>query len=132
MALNHETGEIVEGMDDVFRVVPAEKYMNMPRLTCMIKVETGKKFKRMIDTEVPIWVAAFEHAKASFANAGANPGALAYDVIAQEYPRTGNVCFIFNATINGEEHYVAAPFSLSQQQISDLALRNLWTPYTVN
>jgi hypothetical protein len=133
MVLRYDIGEIVEGMDDIFRVVPVEKYKQQPRLTCIVKRQTGSKFKRMIDVELPIWSAAFEHAQEAFINSGAQPGApLTYDVIAQEYPRTNIVCFIFAATINGQEMFVTAPFALTQQQISELTLRNLWQPYTVN
>jgi hypothetical protein len=132
MPLNREAGENIEGMDAVFRVVTAEKYMNQPRLTCIVQKRRGKKFKRVVNVEVPIWAAALEYAQEAFANAGAHPGGLAYDVIAQEYPRTSIVTFLFNATIGGEEHYVVAPFHLTPQQIADLTLRNLWLPYTVN
>lgn len=132
MALNHEIGEIVDGMDEVFRVVPVEKYQQQTRLTCLTKQVVGTKFKREIEVQKPIWIAALEYAQRAFYNSGAQPGALAYDCIAQEYPRTGVVCFVFNATVNGVELYVPAPFGLTDAQISDLTLRNLWQPYRIN
>lgn len=131
--LHYDIGEIIEGMDDVFRVVPIEKYKQQPRLTCVVKEQTGGKFKRLVDVEKPIWIAALQYAQRAFAGVGAQPGLpLAYDAIAQEYPRINVVCFVFAATINGQEYFVPAPFALTDAQIKDLTLRNLWQPYTVN
>jgi hypothetical protein len=132
MVLNREIGEIVEGMDDIFRVVPIEKYKNQPRLTTTVRRMSGKKFRREVDVTMPIWQAAHDHAVMSFAKSGAPAGQLAYDAIAQEYPRTGCLCFIFAADINGAEMFVTAPFLLGNDQIADLELRGLWQRYTVN
>ncbi len=132
MPINHEIGEIVEGMDDIFRVVPIEKYQQQPRLTTTVKRMGGGKFKRERDVTMPVWQAALEHAQMSFFNSGANPGRLRYDAIAQEYPRSKVLCFVFAADIDGVEMFVTAPFRLSDTQIADLTLRDLWQPYTVN
>ena len=132
MPLHHDIGEIVEGMDEIFHVVPIEKYKQQPRLTTVVRRMSGRRFRREIDVTLPIWQAAHDHAVMSFANSGAPAGPLAYDAIAQEYPRTGCVCFVFAADINGAEMFVTAPFLLGKDQIADLTLRGLWQPYTVN
>lgn len=132
MPLNREKGEILEGYDPIFRVVPPEKYQEQTRLTTTVKEMRGTKFRRKVNVTRPIWEAALRHAQLCFYNAGADPGALAYDCIVQEYPRTGMVIFIFNATVLGEEKYVVAPFALGHEQIADLTVRNLWQPYTLN
>lgn len=132
MALNHDIGEIVDGMDDVFRVVPVEKYQEQTRLTCLVKQVVGTKFKREIEVQKPIWVAALEYAQIAFRNSGAQPGGLAYDCIAQEYPRVSVVCFIFNAEVAGKDLFVTAPFGLTESQIADLTMRDLWQPYRTN
>jgi hypothetical protein len=132
MPLNQIAGEVVEGMDSIFRVVPVAKYAEQTRLTTLVKEMRGKKFKRPVDVQRPIWEAALGYAQQAFANAGATPGKLSFDCICQEYPRTGMVAFIFNATIDGTERYVTAPFLLAHEQIADLTVRNLWQPYTIN
>jgi hypothetical protein len=132
MPLNHLSGERVEGMDAVWRVVPVEKYQQQERLTTTVKRMTTGKFKRLRDVEMPIFQAAWEHAQIAFANSGAPAGAMHVDIIAQEYPRTGQVCFIFAGRVFGSEMFVTAPFQLSQEQIADLALRDLWQPHRLN
>jgi len=132
MPLNHVAGEQIEGLDPIYRVVPLAKYQEQTRLTTQVMEMSTGKFRREVARTRPIWQAALNHAMMSFAAAGTTPGALAYDCIAQEYPRTGMVAFIFNATVNGAELFVTAPFALGQQQIADLTLRNLWQPYTIN
>jgi hypothetical protein len=132
MPLNRVTGETVEHMDGIFRIVPTEKYQHQPRLTTTVKRMRGKKFRREVDVEMPVWQAALEHAQMAFYNAGAAPGALDYDTIVQEYPRTGVICFLFAAIIGGVEMLVSAPFQLSHQQIAGLTVRNLWQPYRAN
>lgn len=57
---------------------------------------------------------------------------LNHEIVAQEYPRTNMVVFIFATKRNGEELFATAPFRLSNQQISDLSLRGLWTQYRIN
>lgn len=132
MPLDHIKGEELEGFDPVFRVQKASKYAEQTRLTTEVEETTGTKFKRKVMVSRPIWQVAERYAMEAFMVAGANPGPLPYDCIAQEYPRTDVVCFIFNATIKGEEHYVTAPFKLSKAQIADLTLRNLWQPFAMN
>lgn len=132
MSLNRENGEIIEGRDFVFRVVPAEKYMNLPRLTTVVTETTGQKFKREINVECPIWEAALKCAQAAYAKAGAAPGGLSYDVIAQEYPREHVVAFLFCATIRGDDHYVTAAFGLADAQIAELMVTGQWEPVTIN
>ena len=131
MPINHEIGEIVEGMDDIFHVAPASKYAEQTRLTTVVKRQSGGKFKRMVDVEMPVFQAAMEHAREAFMNSGIAPGSN-IDCIAQEYPRTGCVCFVFCARHNGEDLWVQAPFKLTRNQIADLTLRDLWKPYRVN
>ena len=132
MGLNHSIGEIVEGMDDVFRVVPVAKYQEQARLTTVVKRMTGKKFQRLRDVEIPIFQAAWEHAQNAFAKSGAPSGKMEVDIVAQEYPRTGVVCFVFCGNVFGHEMFVTAPFKLGEAQIADLAVRNLWQPYRMN
>lgn len=132
MPLNRVSGETVEGMDAIFRVVPLSKYAEQTRLTTIVKEMRGKKFRREVDVEKPIWEAALNHAQRCFYNSGAKAGALSYDCIVQEYPRTSIVCFIFETTIDGMNMLVPAPFRLGPEQIADLTVRNLWQPYTLN
>lgn len=132
MPLHHDIGEVVEGMDDIFRVVPVEKYKAQERLTTTVKRMTGGKFKRLRDVSMPIFQAAWEHAQQAFANSGAPAGKMEVDIVAQEYPRTGQVCFVFAGSVFGHEMFVTAPFQLSEAQIADLTLRDLWQPYRLN
>lgn len=132
MPLNHVSGETVEGMDAIFRVVPIEKYQEQTRLTTVVEEMQGTKFRRKRKVSKPIWMAALDYAKRCFLNSGAPPGPLSFDCIAQEYPRTNIVCFIFEATIFGHNMLVTAPFLLTPEQIADLTVRNLWQPYTLN
>jgi hypothetical protein len=131
MPLNHEIGEIVEGMDDIFRVSPIEKWQQQTRLTTIVEEMSTGKFKRPVKKVKMVWLAAFEYAQRAFYNSGAS-GKIIYDAIAQEYPRTGILTFVFCSVVNGQELFVTAPFKLTDQQIADLTLRNLWQPYTVN
>jgi hypothetical protein len=132
MPLNHLAGEHLDGYDPVYRVVAPSKYAEQTRLTTIVEEMRGKKFQRKVKVQRSIWEAALRHAQLAFYSAGADPGRLAYDCIVQEYPRTGMVVFIFNATVLGEERYVLAPFKLGHEQIADLTVRNLWQPYTLN
>lgn len=133
MPLDHVKGEIIEEMDAVFIVSPLSKWASQSRLTTEVEEVQGKKFKRKVMVTRPIWQVALSYAKMAFVHAGAQPGSdLAYDCIVQEYPRTDIVCFLFNATVNGQEMYFTAPFKLGKDQIADLTLRNLWRPYTLN
>lgn len=130
MPINHLTGEKIEGMSQVFRVVDVAKYKSLPRLTTMIREWTGKQFKVEVDVERPIWIAALGHAQIAYANAGAAPP-LKYDVIAQEYI-TGEVAFLFCARVNGQDHYVPAVFALSKEQIAELTMSGDWKPFRIN
>ena len=133
MLLNHEIGEVVDGMDDFFRVVPFSKYAEQSRLTCIVKRPSTGKFKRMVDVEMPIVQAAMEWAQDGFVKSGLLPGlGASIDCLCQEYPRTSMVCFVFAAVVNGEPKFVTAPFKLGHEQIADLQLRGLWQSYTVN
>jgi hypothetical protein len=132
MPLDHVHGEQIDGYDPVYRVVPVAKYAEMTRLTTIVKRMSTGKFKRMVDVEVPIIEAALAYANEAFYNAGAPAGRLDFDMICQEMPRENAVVFIMNATIDGVEHYVTAPFRLGHEQIADLTVRGLWQPYTVN
>lgn len=131
MPLNKITGEVIEGLDPIFRVVPVEKYKNKPRLTTTVKEWTGKQFKSEVDVERPLWIAALGHAQIAYFNAGAAPP-LSYDVTVQEYPRTNEVAFLFCAKVNGQDHYVPAVFALTPQQIAELTLSGDWMPLRTN
>lgn len=129
--LNHTIGEVVEGMDDLFAVVPFAKYAEQTRLTAIVDEVTGSKFKRKVKRERPIVEVAMRHAKEAFEKEGLPKGAT-IDIIVQEYPRTACLCFIFHTRINGQDKFVTAPFKLGDEQIKDLTLRGLWTPFRVN
>lgn len=126
MPLNHDKGEYLSDRDFIYRVVPVEKYQNLPRLTTVVEKTVGQQFKKQEHVIVPIWQAALEYAQCQFAEAGAPAGTLSYDVIAQEYPRENVVTFLFCALIKGEERYVIAPFQLTDDQIADLAAVGQW------
>jgi hypothetical protein len=131
MPLNKITGETIEGLDPIFRVVSADKYKALPRLTTIVREATGKQFKTEVEVERPIWEAALGHAQIAYWNAGAAPP-LRYDVTVQEYPRTGQVAFLFCARVGGEELYVPAVFALSPQQVAELTLAGDWLPLRAN
>jgi hypothetical protein len=131
MPLNHVSGEPLEGLDGFYRVVPAAKYKDMPRLTVTVQEWSGKKFKVLKDVERPIWQVALGHAQIAYFEAGAPPN-LSYDVLVQEYPQTRTVAFVFCAVVNGADQYVVAPFQLSPEQIADLVVRNQWSLAPLN
>lgn len=130
--LDHEIGEVLEGMDNVFVVSEIGKWAEQTRLTTEVETLTGSKFRRKVKVVRPIWHVAHEYAREAFVEAGADPGYLQYDCVAQLYPRTGIIAFVFCATIGGEDRFVTAPFKLTDEQIADLTLRGLWQPYTIN
>lgn len=131
MLLNHEIGEIIEGMDDIFHVVPVSKYGEQSRLTTTVERVRGKKFKRKVPVEIPIHVAAMEWIRDSFTLSGLAPGS-DVEIIVQEYPASNIVMYVAAAVINGQAKFVTAPFKLSDQQVADLTLRGLWQPLRVN
>lgn len=128
MPLNHLTGEKIEGMDPIFRVVPAAKYKNLPRLTTTVMEWQGKQFKTEVAVERPVWETALGHAQIAYFEAGADPQHLSYDVIAQEYPRANTVTFVFCAKVHGQDHFVVAPFALAPEQVASLVLTGDWQP----
>ncbi len=131
MPLDHENGEDIQGFGGPKRVVPAAKYQSLPRLTVIVREAVGKKFKVEADVERPLWIAALGYAQVGFFKDGAGPHTT-FDVIAQEYPLTGHVVFVFCARIRGEEKLVVAPFVLSPQQIADLKVAGHWADLQLN
>lgn len=129
MPLDHVNGERVEGMDEVFIVAEFDKYAEQTRLTT--QVEDKRPMKRARLVEKPIVNVAMNHAATAFANSGLRMGS-DIDILVQEYPRTQQICFIFCACIGGQDYLVTAPFQLADEQVRDLELRGLWTPYRVN
>lgn len=132
MPLDHVNGERVEGMDLIYRVVPIEKYQQLPGLTTLVEKTTGSAFKTKKVESVPIWQAATDYAMIAFKNTGAPAGPLHYDVLAQEYPVTARVCFVFCAKIFGREMYVQAPFQLTDEQIAEMKVIGEWEDVKVN
>jgi hypothetical protein len=104
--------------------------MDMTRLTTTITIP--RKFGRDEEAIVPIWEAAIGHAQIAYHKAGADPRHLKYDVIAQEYPRTGHLVFIFSAMIKDEEQLVIAPFKLTGAQIGELVVSGQWSTLVMN
>jgi hypothetical protein len=129
MPLDHVRGERVEGMDSVYVVAPFDKWAEQTNLTTRLKQK--RKFRRDKIVDVPIVRAAFDYAAEAFAKKGLRIGS-DIDILCQEYVRTGVLTFIFCARINSEDYYVTAPFKLGEEQIRDLTLRGLWTPYRLN
>lgn len=137
MSLNHVGGEHLAGMDPVFRVVPAKKYKDLPRLTVPVEEEIGGKFKVKRIVERPIWEYALGEAQIALFKAGVPVAKLAYDVIAQEYPRTNNIIFVFHVRAAGRDLYITVPpeppgITLRPEQVADLTAANLWQPYLTN
>jgi hypothetical protein len=126
MPLDHVNGERVEGMDLVYRVVPIEKYQQLPGLTTLVEKTTGSFYKKKTVESLPIWKAATDYAQIAFKNSGAPAGPLHYDMLAQEYPAVGVVCFVFCAKIFGRELYVQAPFQLTDEQIAEMKVIGEW------
>lgn len=132
MPLDHVNGERVEGMDLIYRVVPIEKYQQLPGLTTLVEKTTGSAFKNKKVECLPIWKAATDYAQIAFKNSGAPAGPLHYDMLVQEYPATGRVCFVFCAKIFGVEMYVQAPFQLTDEQIAEMKVIGEWEDVKVN
>lgn len=132
MPLDHVNGERVEGMDLIYRVVPIEKYKNLPGLTVLVEKTSGSAFKSKKVESVPIWAAAENYAMISFMNSGAPAGPLSYDCLVQEYPAKHVVCFVFCAKIFGVEMYVQAPFELTPEQIAEMKVIGEWKDASVN
>lgn len=133
MPLNHEIGERIEGLDDVFIVAPFAKYAEQTRLTTIVEETVGTKFKRKVKRARPIVAVAMKYAQGGFEKLGLPRGA-DIDILVQEYPRTGQVAFLFCARHMGKDYYIAPPavFQLGEAQIADLTLRGLWQPYRLN
>jgi len=131
MPLDHVRGEHVEGMDSVFIVAPFSKYAEQTRLTAIVEETYGKKFKKKRKVEKPIVEVAMNHAAEAYKKAGLSSLAT-IDILVMEYPRRSCVCFVFCASVGGVEKYVTAPFAFCDEQIKDLTLRGLWTPYRLN
>lgn len=131
MPLDHTNGEQIDGMPHIYRVVPAAKYANENRLTTIVKEMTGKSFRREIEVEKPIFEAAMNHAMEGFVKAGLQLGS-DIDCLCQEYFTDDIIMFLFCAKINGEDHYVTAPFKLHEQQIAELTQRGMWKPLRLN
>lgn len=119
-------------MDLIYRVVPIEKYKDLPGLTTLVETTTGSAFKKKKVESIAIWEAATNYAMIAFKNSGAPTGPLHYDVLTQEYPRTRIVTFVFCAKIFGREMYVPAPFQLSDEQIAEMKVIGEWEDATVN
>ena len=133
MSLNHTAGEHLNGMDPVFRVVPAKKYKDLPRLTVPVEEETGGKFKVKRIVERPIWEYALGEAQIAAYKAGI-PISDISDAIVQEYPRLNQIIFIYHGRHRGKDFYITVPpeppgIMLRPEQIADLAAVNLWQPY---
>jgi len=137
MPLNHVTGEQLTGTDPVYRVVPAKKYKELPRLTVPVEEETGGKFKVKRIVERPIWEYALGEAQIALFKAGVPVTKLAYDAIVQEYPRTNNIIFVFHVRTGSKDLYITVPpeppgITLRPEQVADLTAANLWQPYLAN
>jgi len=131
MPLDHVNGERIDGMDLIYRVVPVEKYKELPGLTTLVEETSGSKFKRKVTKQYPIWAAAERFARMAYSKAGYS-GPLNVDCIAQEYGRAGVVCFVFCAKIFGVEQFVVAPFELTDEQIAEMKVIGQWDEVTVN
>ena len=124
-------------MDDVYRVVPAKKYKDLPRLTVHVEEETGGKFKRKQIVERPIWEYVLGEAQIALFKAGVPVKKLQYDAVVQEYVRSGALVFIFQVRHGGKDLYITVPpeppgIMLRPDQIADLTAANLWQPYVTN
>lgn len=133
MPLDHVNGERIEGLDPVYVVAPFEKYAQQSRLTTIVEVMTGKKFKRKVKRQRPIVEVAMEYAAEAYTKMGLRIGS-DVDILVQEYVRVNQVAFLFCARIDGEDYYITPPavFQLGDEQIKELTVRGLWQPYTVN
>lgn len=131
MALDHEHGELIEGMDYVYTIAPAQKYAELTNLVITLEEETGGKFKRKKPVTRPIFEHAMRYAARAFRNSGISPGS-DIDILVQEYPRTNMVCFVFCVEDEDEDLLVPVPVLLGEQMIADLVSRGLWQPYRAN
>lgn len=131
MPLNHVNGERIDGMDLIYRVVPVEKYKELPGLTTLVEETSGSQFKRKVTRQYPIWQAAENYARMAYSNSGYS-GPLHVDCLVQEYGSAHVVCFIFCAKIFGVEQYVVAPFELTDEQIAEMKVIGQWEDATVN
>jgi hypothetical protein len=116
MALNRETGEIIQGLGHMFRVVPTDKWAT---------TQYG----------APHFLAAHEHATQAFKSSigkFCNPGEkiqLSRDnVVVQEYPLLGKVAYVFELKLASmtEEHVVAYVCDIDPRLLEALRLSGEW------
>lgn len=128
MPLDRTKGEILEGMGDVYRVVPPAKWREITRVTTKYKVESGSAFKVLVEKSRPIYEDAITLAREAFANAGALMPIIIDDscILVQEYPEENRVAFIFSRTVAGTEMVFGRGYDLTPEEIGWLVTTNRW------
>ena len=128
MPLDRSKGEILEGMGDTYRVVPAAKWRELTRITTKYKVQSGTAFKIWVNRTRPIYEDAITLARAAFANAGALEPIIIDDscILVQEYPDDNRVAFVFSRLIAGEEKVFGRGYDLTPQEVGWLVTTGRW------
>ncbi len=107
MPLNLDIGEVLEGIEGLHRVVPVEKWASTPIFETAADAATEIFTKQ--GAIVPIHFSA-------------------ENVLAQEYPGSNELVFVFCQTINGKELFYPYKFTLPLQIIADLRVAGQWDP----
>jgi hypothetical protein len=129
MPLDHERGERIDGMEDFYLVSPIDKYANQTELTTDVVVK--ERFKRDKVVKMPVVAFAMRNAAEYYTSIGVRIGS-DVNCFVQEYPISGRLVFLFDTRVNGKEMPYMVRLNLKEEQIKDLTLRGLWTPYRLN
>lgn len=109
MPLDKVKGEPIDGMPDDYIVVNISKWRNTPLMPQA--AEAAADAFIAIGALLPVW---FEED----------------DILVQEYPRSGQIAFLFQRRIRGETHYYPYVYELPKAAIKELVAEGLWTPPT--
>jgi hypothetical protein len=106
MALNHDLGELIQGLPGPYRVVPLHKWQ---------------------DTQ--LWEQAAEMAGKAFKRSGSLRKRVQFtDVLVQEYPKTSKLLFLFEATVAGQPMYYPWVWDLTPEMIAEFTTTGKWVP----
>lgn len=124
--LNMQSGETLDGLGPLYRVVPVSKWAELTNLT--VPYTVPHPFRTITKTR-PLFMDALETAKDAFLKAGAVLPIDIYedDILVQEYPLTGSVVFVFRRFIGIEERFVPRKYDLPPSAIAWLKATGRWS-----
>jgi hypothetical protein len=110
MTLNKEHGEVIEGLGAMFRVVDVEKWAG-----------TG-----IYEQAALAATEAFRKSEGKFFNGNDVIQFGRNEVVAQEYPLTDKLAFIFERRVNGQEMVYPYVFSFPPEMIDRMVSEGHW------